>query len=138
MKRSALFTTLLPAIAIAGLLIKFSNLPWTALRTLGLFLAVAGLALVALARYQLGNSFTLVPQARALVTHGIYSKIRNPVYIFSALAIAGLFLYLNRPLFFWIFLILIPLQVIRARAESRVLEARFGDAYRQYCSQTWF
>jgi Phospholipid methyltransferase len=84
------------------------------------------------------NSFTLVPQARALVTHGIYSKIRHPVYIFSALAIAGLFLYLNRPLFFWIFLILIPLQVIRARAESRVLEARFGGAYRQYRSQTWF
>ena len=138
MNRSALITTLLPAVAIAGLLIKFSNLPWTALRILGLTLAVGGLVLVALARYQLGNSFTLTPQARALVTHGIYSKIRNPVYIFSALAIAGLFLYLNRPLFFWIFLILIPLQVIRARAESRVLEARFGDAYRQYRAQTWF
>lgn len=138
MNRSALITTLLPAVAIVGLLIKFSNLPWTALRILGLILAVGGLVLVALARYQLGNSFTLAPQARALVSHGIYSKIRNPVYIFSALAIAGLFLYLNRPLFFWIFLILIPLQVIRARAESRVLEARFGDAYRQYRAQTWF
>jgi protein-S-isoprenylcysteine O-methyltransferase Ste14 len=138
MNRSALIITLLPAMAIAGLLIRFSHLPWTALRIFGLVLAVGGLVLVALARYQLGNSFTLAPQARALVTHGIYSKILNPVYIFSALAIAGLFLYLNRPFFFWIFLILIPLQVIRARAESRVLEARFGDAYRQYRSQTWF
>ena len=138
MNRSALITTLIPALGIAYLLYAYAALPWTDLRILGLILAVAGLAGVAVARAQLGISFTLAPEARALVTHGIYSKIRNPVYVFSAIAIAGLLLYINRLNFFWIFLLIIPLQVIRARIESRVLEDKFGDTYREYKSRTWF
>ena len=138
MNRSAFITTLIPAIAIAYLLVKFSDLPWTALRILALILTIAGIIAVAIARYQLGNSFTLSPQARTLVTQGIYSKIRNPVYIFSAIAIAALFIYINRPVYLWSFLILVPLQFIRAYIESRVLEEKFGDTYRQYKSQTWF
>jgi protein-S-isoprenylcysteine O-methyltransferase Ste14 len=30
------------------------------------------------------------------------------------------------------------LQTYRARQEGKVLEARFGDEYRQYKSRTWF
>ena len=115
MNRSALITTLIPALGIAYLLYAYAALPSTDLRILGLILALAGLAGVAVARAQLGISFTLAPEARALVTHGIYSKVRNPVYLFSAIAIAGLLLYINRLSFFWIFLLIIPLQVIRAR-----------------------
>jgi len=138
MNRSAFITTLIPSIAIAYLLVKFSDLPWTALRILALILTIAGIIAVAIARYQLGNSFTLSAQARTLVTRGIYCKIRNPVYIFSAIAIAALFIYINRPVYLWSFLILVPLQFIRAHIESRVLEEKFGDTYRQYKSQTWF
>jgi protein-S-isoprenylcysteine O-methyltransferase Ste14 len=36
------------------------------------------------------------------------------------------------------FAVLIPLQVIRSRKESQVLEAEFGDAYREYKKKTWF
>jgi protein-S-isoprenylcysteine O-methyltransferase Ste14 len=38
-------------------------------------------------------------------------------------------------------LLLVPvliLQIIRARAESRVLEEHFGDEYRRYRASTWF
>jgi protein-S-isoprenylcysteine O-methyltransferase Ste14 len=39
----------------------------------------------------------------------------------------------------WIVLaVMIVVQVIRARREAQVLEAAFGDAYRQYRSKTWF
>ncbi len=138
MNRSAFITTLIPAIGIAYLLVKFSYLPWTALRILALILTVAGITAVAIARYQLGSSFTLSPQARTLATHGIYSKIRNPVYVFSAIALAALFIYIDRPMYLWSLLILVPLQFIRAHIESRVLEEKFGEAYRQYKSQTWF
>jgi protein-S-isoprenylcysteine O-methyltransferase Ste14 len=138
MNRSAFITTLIPAVGIAYLLVRFSYLPWTALRILALLLSVAGIAAVATARYQLGNSFTLSPQARTLVTRGLYSKIRNPVYVFSAIAIAALFVYIDRPIYLLSFLFLIPLQFFRAHKESQVLEARFGDTYRQYKSQTWF
>jgi protein-S-isoprenylcysteine O-methyltransferase Ste14 len=138
MNRSAFITTLIPALGIAYLLVKFSYLPWTPLRGVALTLTLAGIAAVAIARYQLGSSFTLSPQARTLVTHGFYSKIRNPIYVFSAIAIAALFIYIDRPIYLWSFLILVPLQLLRARKESQVLEAHFGDSYRQYKSHTWF
>jgi protein-S-isoprenylcysteine O-methyltransferase Ste14 len=34
-------------------------------------------------------------------------------------------------------LIVIPIQIIRARREARILEAAFGDAYREYRRHTW-
>jgi protein-S-isoprenylcysteine O-methyltransferase Ste14 len=54
--------------------------------------------------------------------------------------IVGLVVMIRRPAF-WLVLviiILIPMQIIRARREARVLEAKFGDAYRQYRDRTWF
>ena len=31
-----------------------------------------------------------------------------------------------------------PYQIMRARREAAVLEATFGDAYREYRKRTWF
>jgi protein-S-isoprenylcysteine O-methyltransferase Ste14 len=138
MKRSALAVTLVPLVVVLFLILKPPQVPWTGLRIVGLIALVSGFAALTVARVQLGNSFSIRPEAHELVTRGIYSKIRNPIYVFSAIAIAGLLLYLNRPDFLWIFLILIPLQIVRARRESRVLEQRFGEAYRQYKAKTWF
>jgi protein-S-isoprenylcysteine O-methyltransferase Ste14 len=94
--------------------------------------------LLVLAWIQLGSSFSVRSTAHALVTPGLYFRIRNPIYLFGALAIAGIFLYINHPLYLWLFLVLIPLQIYRARQEGKVLKARFGDEYRQYRSSTWF
>jgi protein-S-isoprenylcysteine O-methyltransferase Ste14 len=33
---------------------------------------------------------------------------------------------------------MIVIQIIRAHREARVLEAAFGDTYRDYRSKTWF
>jgi protein-S-isoprenylcysteine O-methyltransferase Ste14 len=138
MNRDAKFFIIAPVIVVAFVLFKATGQPWSALRVLGLILTLGGAIALIVARLQLGNSFSLLPKARELVTRGIYSRIRNPVYVFSAILIAGLFLYVNRPQFFWIFLILIPIQMMRARAEGKVLEERFGEAYRQYKARTWF
>ena len=138
MKRSALFFIVVPLVVIPLLLLKFAPSPWTPSRILGLLVVLASGAALTIARLQLGNSFSIRPEAHELVATGIYSRIRNPVYVFGALLLAGLLLYLDRPQYFWLFLIVIPMQVLRARAESRVLEERFGDAYRQYKSHTWF
>ena len=72
------------------------------------------------------------------MTGGLYRRIRHPVYVFGAVTIAGLFLYLNRPPLLLMFLVVIPLQIVRARAEERVLEAHFGQQYRDYKAGTWF
>ena len=138
MNRSARFVTFVPLVGIVFLVYEFANPPWTALRTAGLIVMVAALILLTIARFQLGNSFSLAPKATQLVTRGIYSRIRNPIYVFGAAVAAGLFLFLDRPYLLLLLLIIIPLQFFRARAEARVLEQHFGDQYRQYKATTWF
>ena len=114
------------------------NTPWNAMRYIGTVLSVAGGGLVAVARYQLGKSFSVKPEAHELVTRGLYSKIRNPIYVFGVVMFAGLLLVLQRPVL-WIALVaMVIAQTIRARREAQVLETAFGDAYREYRSKTWF
>lgn len=91
MSRSWLFFATVPTAGIAYLVYIFWRPPWTPLRIAGLVLLFLGLVFLTVARFQLGNSFSLTPQARQLVTHGLYSRIRNPVYVFGALTVLGLF-----------------------------------------------
>ena len=97
-----------------------------------------GLAGVILSRYTLGRSFSIAPKATALVTCGIYSRIRNPIYISGMIFLIGVALIVERPELLAVLLVLIPMQIIRARREAAVLEAKFGDAYREYRKRTWF
>jgi protein-S-isoprenylcysteine O-methyltransferase Ste14 len=131
-------TTFVPLVGIGLIVYEHAIPPWTPLRTIGLFLLLAATVALTIARLQLGNSFSVSPQAKKLVTHGIYSRIRNPIYVFGTLVFAGLVLFIGQP---YLFLLLIPvliLQFTRARAESRVLEAHFGEDYRHYKASTWF
>ena len=138
MKRSALMVTILPVLAIAYLVYEFADPPWTTMRIAGLALLIPGIILLTISRIQLGNSFSLRPQATQLVTTGIYSRIRNPIYFFGTFVAAGIFLFLERPLLLLLLVPMLILQTTRARAEARVLEAHFGDQYRQYKAHTWF
>ena len=72
-------------VLIAIVSLVFRPGAWTATRWTGLGIAVTAAVLLFTARWQLGRSFSVTPQARELVTHGLYSKIRNPIYLFSAL-----------------------------------------------------
>ncbi len=112
--------------------------PHDTLRWIGLALSLVGLGGVVLARYTLGRSFSIRPKATALVTTGIYARIRNPIYVASAIMIVGLVLIVRRPALLLVLLIIVPMQIIRARREAQVLGAKFGDAYRQYRARTWF
>jgi protein-S-isoprenylcysteine O-methyltransferase Ste14 len=111
---------------------------WTPMRIAGAVIGLPSLALLILARIQLGGSFSVGTKAQALVTHGMYSRIRNPIYIFGGLTVTGVFLFVGVPKLLWALLAVIPLQIYRARKEEQVLAARFGDEYRAYKAQTWF
>jgi protein-S-isoprenylcysteine O-methyltransferase Ste14 len=111
---------------------------WYPIRTVGLCLAIAGFVLWTVARFQLGDSLTVTAQAKQLVTRGIYSKIRNPIYVFGSLFLVGYILLIARLPWLLIFVVVIPLQIWRAQVEARVLETKFGEEYRSYRSRTWF
>ncbi len=104
----------------------------------GLIFGLIGLAGVILGRHTLGNSFSVAPKARVLVTHGIYSRIRNPIYISAEILIAGVALMMWRPEPLLFLVVVLPLQIVRARREAAVLEEKFGDEYRQYRKHTRF
>jgi protein-S-isoprenylcysteine O-methyltransferase Ste14 len=128
------------ALTILVLLIWAAFWPgrWNALRVLGTSLLVVGTILVLLARMQLGSSFSILPRAKKLVTRGLYSRIRNPIYTFGTVAIAGMLLILQIPKLWILLVVLVAIQIFRAGREARVLEAMFGEEYRVYRKQTWF
>lgn len=105
---------------------------------IGTAISVPAFFLWMLARHQLGDSFAVRAEAKKLVTHGLYSRIRNPIYIFGGFAFLGEFLALG-----WyigaVFFVLMNLgQYFRIRREERVLGEAFGDEYRAYKARTWF
>ncbi|MFI5098934.1 MAG: methyltransferase family protein [Actinomycetes bacterium] len=103
---------------------------------LGLSVVCAILWLVA--RRQLGMAFSVGPQARQLVTTGLYTKVRHPIYVFGTMAFLLVLLALQGWAALVIWAILIPVQVIRARRERDVLAAAFGAEYAAYRRSTWF
>jgi protein-S-isoprenylcysteine O-methyltransferase Ste14 len=111
---------------------------WDLQRSIGSFLLLAGVCGIAVARWQLGKSFAIRAEAHHLVTRGIYSKIRNPIYVFGTVLFAGFVLIIHRPVLWLLVLFIVIMQTVRARREARVLEASFGDAYREYRRKTWF
>jgi protein-S-isoprenylcysteine O-methyltransferase Ste14 len=125
-------------LAIYGAYIGISG-PWTPLHIAGAVLLVVGFIGWLTARLQIREFFAVKAEANGLVTTGIYSKIRNPIYFFGLVFFVGLVLYLSIPRWgLLIMLLIIVMQILRARNEARVLEAKFGDAYRQYRAKTWF
>jgi protein-S-isoprenylcysteine O-methyltransferase Ste14 len=111
---------------------------WDLQRSIGSFLLLTGVCGIAVARWQLGKSFAIRAEAHQLVTHGIYSKIRNPIYVFGIVLFAGFVLIIHRPVLWLLVLFIVIMQTVRARREARVLEAAFGDAYLEYSRKTWF
>lgn len=131
--------TLAIAVAAVFLFVRYAlGQPWTPSRIAGLAIAAPSFLLFVLARLQLGRAFSVQAKATTLVTTGIYARIRNPIYVFGGLMIAGIVIWADRPWILLIFVLLIPMQLVRVRNEERVLEAKFGNAYLEYKRKTWF
>jgi protein-S-isoprenylcysteine O-methyltransferase Ste14 len=105
---------------------------------IGAAISLPAFLLWMLARYQLGASFVVRAEAKKLITHGIYSKIRNPIYLFGGLAFLGEFVAQGWYIGIAVWVIINSGQYFRIRREEHVLTAAFGDEYRAYKAQTWF
>ena len=103
----------------------------------GLLLAGAGLGLRALAigyAYIKRGGRKKRVYAETLVTEGIFSLCRNPLYLGNLMIYAGIFLMHGNPVVAAIgvtaFIVIYQSIVL---AEEAYLEEKFGDAYRAYC-----
>ncbi|HTS34882.1 MAG TPA: isoprenylcysteine carboxylmethyltransferase family protein [Candidatus Solibacter sp.] len=104
----------------------------------GSVIAVPAFALWFLAKLQLGSSFTPKAEARTLVTQGLYSRIRHPIYLFGTLALLGIAICLHSAYFYAYLGLTIAAQLWRIQREERVLREKFGEAYVAYRRHTWF
>jgi protein-S-isoprenylcysteine O-methyltransferase Ste14 len=98
-------------------------------------LILCGIVFALYAVIGLGRSFSVMPEARRLVTNGPYGVIRHPVYLGEAVALAGVTLQYLSP---WA-LVLLALQCIfqlqRMKNEELVLSRAFPD-YQDYAART--
>jgi len=83
----------------------------------------------------LGRSFSLIPQARTLVTSGPYAIVRHPLYLVEEAAVAGVLLQ-----YAWFaalpFLVLhVTVQIRRMQLEEKVLQRAFPE-YATYVQHT--
>src|ERR1700722_20096337 len=121
-----------------GLALHGREIHWTVARIVGGLIIAGSLALGMVARLQLGESFSVSAKARKLVTTGLYSRIRNPIYVFGELLFVGIAIVAWRWEVLLVPAVLAPVQMVRAKKEEAVLAAAFGEEYERYKARTWF
>ncbi len=105
----------------------------------GLLIGVVGVLLWMVAMWSLGSSLAVLPGTDHLVTQGVYRVFRHPIYIGIVLTLGGLFVACGSIFCLaYVFVVVIPLNIVRARAEEKVLLEQLGLAYQQYKDSTYF
>ena len=81
----------------------------------------------------------VLPERERLVTHRVYRYLRHSIYIGIILTLGGLFLACGSKIcLVYVFVVVVPLNVFRARVEEVVLQEQLGEAYQQYRAGTFF
>lgn len=83
-------------------------------------------------RVPLARTLVDDPPPRALVTSGPFAVIRHPIYVSYSLAWLAAPVATHGPVAALLGIGAVVVYVIAARREERLLEDRFGEAYRQY------
>jgi len=125
-----LFDWLLPAYILCLLL------PLAERILIGVVLIAAGIALAVAAIHGFHSAGTPAEPwkpSRALVTAGVFGWLRNPMYVGGTFILAGLAVLLASD---WMLVLTVIFTLVLhfgvVLREERYLEAKFGDAYRQY------
>ena len=98
-------------------------------------LMLAGTLLAFWSAWSLGRSFSLLPQARQLVTTGPYRYVRHPIYLGGFLITLGEIWLRWSPLVVALNVVFVAAQVVRLRYEEALLERTFPE-YAEYRART--
>lgn len=108
-------------------------------KIIGLVIVAIGFIFLIVAQINLGNSWRLgidTVHPGKLVTRGIYSISRHPMYVFFNLYFLGTF-FLNANFIFLIYFVLIVVNLhFQALQEERFLKDTFEKKYTDYISKT--
>ncbi|MBP6777636.1 MAG: isoprenylcysteine carboxylmethyltransferase family protein [Piscinibacter sp.] len=113
--------------------------PLTALRWGAVAVGLAALALSIDCWLRMGSNWRMAvtpDQQTSLVTSGLYSRVRHPIYALSILLMLCTVIVAPTLPMAAIGAIHIALMVAKARNEERFLTERHGDAYRRYVRRT--
>lgn len=105
---------------------------------IGIVIGLPSIILIITGRIQLGKSFAVLPKAKALVTKGLYSKIRHPLYFFLDIFLLGLIIILGLPILIIVWIVLVLVHLHESDREEKVLAKAFGNEFEEYKSLTWF
>ena len=122
---------LLPILIVAAPVAKLSP----AMKDFSVGLVLVGTLVSIAATISLGRCFSILPQARALVTDGPYRLVRHPLYAGEMLALIGIMFRYQQPSALLLTVLSIAVQLPRMHFEERVLEEAF-PSYREYASRT--
>lgn len=109
------------------------------LKSFGFFLILVGLFLWVMGEVALGGKFNPFFEPRNLITTGIYSKTRHPIYIGLFFLCLGLNLLTGSVggLIMTLF-VLLPILLFTRVSEEVKLMKRFGERYLRYKRETLF
>jgi protein-S-isoprenylcysteine O-methyltransferase Ste14 len=105
------------------------------LRVIAICLVLAGWLLSVYVLAWLGRSFSIMAQARRLVTGGPYAIVRHPLYVSEEIAMIGMVLLCLSPLAILIAAVQWVFQLRRMTHEERVLREAFPE-YSNYAAST--
>lgn len=121
------------------LLTALAMLPRTEISAVALAIAcsfvAAGMLSAFIVLRWLGKAFSIMAEARRLITHGPYALVRHPLYVCEEIAVIGIFAQVVSPVALVILVAHAVFQIRRMLNEERVLRAAFPE-YESYARRT--
>jgi protein-S-isoprenylcysteine O-methyltransferase Ste14 len=133
-------------VIVAGLPVLMSMMPYSlphwapfaSVRHLYFYLVISALIIAGgsinfIGLLTLRRAFTIMSEARALITHGIFRYVRHPLYTGHFIMFLGSLLLRLHPVTVGMYALFCIGQTVRARIEERKLKAAFSEyeAYRR-------
>jgi len=119
----------------------YYHLPNTKIKFIGLIISTTGLLIWWAGKITLSKNWNFgygKPKIKNLVTNGIYSKIKHPIYLGINITLMGLMFFYTKIWFIIVGSLIIFYFFRRMYVEDKYLTKKLGKKYIEYKKKTWF